>query len=120
MALWHYTCDHGRAGIGDRGYLVPGVMLTDRVANLPCSRYVWLTDLAVPIRDALGLTGLIVKCDRVAHRYRVWDETTVRRWVDVARDVPRAIRENLESAPGARPAHWYVSEEPVPAVYDPR
>lgn len=118
MSLYHYTCvDHGRAGIGDEGLIVPAAHLTDR--DLPwMSHLVWLTDLPVPQREALGLTSRFARCDRTAHRYRVTGGDVVA-WWRFARAIPREVREQLEGAEGARPVHWFVSAEPVPAVYDP-
>lgn len=115
--LWHYTCHHGRHGIGELGVLVPACQLTDE--PMPWTgRLVWLTDLKVPMREALGLTQLLAKCDRTAHRYRVLDDTDASRWVQVAHFLPLEERIELEGAPGARPAHWYVSLEPVPVQLD--
>lgn len=116
--LYHFTCDHGHVGIGDRGNLVPAASLTEkRVPWTGC--LVWLTDLPRPNRDALGLTMHSISCDRTVHRYRVTDSALTRRWTSLARDLPRGYRESLEAAPGARPRHWWVSDNPVPVVYDP-
>jgi hypothetical protein len=117
--LWHYTCDHGRDAIGDRGNLVPLATLRPDKRMTWQGRLVWLTDLERPQRDALGLTSHILNCDRTVHRYRVTDAALTRRWTSIARDLPRGYREALESAPGARPRHWWVSENPVPVEYDP-
>jgi len=118
VTYFHFTCDHGHDGIGGTGTLLPGHFLTKR--EVPWTgRLVWLTDLAAPDRDALGLTSRILSCDRTRHRYRVTDETEVLPWVQVARTVPHDIREQIEGEPGSRPMHWYVSPVGVPAVYDP-
>lgn len=114
MTLWHYTCDHGHALIGGR--VIPGVWQTDRVAGGP-GEYAWFTDLAYPHRGALGLTSHILACDRTAHRYRATLAASIVPWVTVRRDW--AWAEELESAPGAMPKHWYVSPAAVPVVYDP-
>ena len=102
MTLYHYTCDDGRRAIGDEGLLKPwshGV--------------VWLTDLELPFREPLGLTSYVLGCDRSQHRYRVTDETTCVPWVKFAR------RDRSIEIEGTKPMHWWVSEEPVPVVYDP-
>lgn len=112
--LWHYTCSHTYAYLGDSGLLVPAQNLVTTLDDYWPAQFVWLTDLRSPIRDALGLTSTFQHCDRTAYRYRVADTSTVFRWADVRRTVPNA--ELLELADGARPAHWYVSVEPVPAV----
>lgn len=113
-ALWHYTCDHGHAQITNT--LVPGAVLVGRRLKGP-GDLIWLTDLPHPNRDALGLTSHILSCDRITHRYRLTDGADVVQWMNVRRAYPWAAE--LESAPGARPRHWFVSGVPVPVVYDP-
>lgn len=122
VTLWHYTCEHGRAGLGNSGTVLPPVMqdrFDPRMAALHAPGWAWFTDLAVPQRAALGLTRYVVSCDRIVHRYRVTDTTDVHRWLDVRRRMPARWRDDLESEPGARPAHWWVAAGPVPVVYDP-
>lgn len=117
-ALWHYTCDHGHEDIGAR--LVPGTWLQPGRRMPWTSRVVWLTDMAVPDRDALGLTMHIAACDRTVHRYRVTDDSAVVRYVEWAREaLYRLQREQVENVPGALPMHWWVSDEPVSVEYDP-
>lgn len=118
--MWHYTCDHGRAALGVRGWVVPAHLWAPRTDPYPTGQWAWFTDLATPNRDALGLTMNLTKCDRTAYRYRVTDEAHVVPWMHVRRHVPGALRDDLESAPGARPRHWWVSVEPVPVVLDQR
>lgn len=114
--LYHYTCDHGHSQID--GHICP-LAWDDGLAIGTPGVYAWFTDLAVPIKDALGLTSSVLNCDRTAHRYRVTGHTGIEPWVPEFRRIWTWGRE-LESAPGARPAHWYVATEPVPVVYDPR
>lgn len=108
--LYHYTCtDHGHPGIYGSGEVRPGM---DGV--------VWLTDLEVPVRDAIGLTRVSTKCDRGAVRYRV--DTADRRvvsWMEFRRGVTRDIIDDLETFPGAMSRHWFVALEAMPATYDP-
>lgn len=125
MHLYHYTCDHGRTQLGNAGVLLPAVAQRpdhgDRINLFPWQGWlVWMTDLDRPIREALGLTSVHLRCDRTAHRYRVTSLEHVMPWGRYAHDhkVPREVRDEIEQAPG-RPAHWWVSLEPVPAVYDP-
>lgn len=120
MTLWHYTCEHRWADIGTTGELLPAYRLTDRLAESwwP-ARFVWLTDLTVPDRSALGLRTGKGSCDRTGYRYRVTDETGIRPWTDVRRGFVRT-RHHLENAPGVRLRHWFVSPLPVPVEYDPR
>jgi len=114
LTLYHYTCDHGRRGIGGRGVLRPHLQPWLE------GPYVWLTDLEVPMREALGLTSHALRCDRTVHRYRVTDETHARRWMLVRQTLLQPAVHALETAPGAMPMHWWVSAEPVPVVLDPR
>jgi hypothetical protein len=119
--LYHFTCDHAWALLGNAGKLRPA---RDQTTTLPDNwwpaDYVWVTDLAHPIRDALGLTntlGAPAVCDRTAHRYRVTDTADCVPWTVVRRTVQNPGL--LESAPGVRPRHWWVSPHWVPVVYDP-
>lgn len=114
LRLYHFTCDHGHEQI-DRN-IVPAAVLTSRASGGP-GDLAWFTDLTVPQRDALGLTSHILSCDRTVHRYRATDATDLVPWIGVRRFYPWA--EELESAPGARPRHWYVADVPIPVVYDP-
>lgn len=118
VTLWHYTCEHGYAGIGDRGQLWPAYALTNRIPpEWWPARLVWLTDLAAPDRAGLGLTSAVSACDRTAYRYRVTDDLDVIPWVRVRRQFPADV---LEDLPGTRPRHWYVSSNPVPVILDMR
>jgi hypothetical protein len=118
--LYHYCCEHSYQRIGRTGVLLPvHLFVTDKPVPWT-GRLVWLTDMATPVRDALGLTSHILSCDRTTHRYRVTDSTSVLPWVKAARTIPREQREDVEGAPGAMPMHWYVSDVGVPVVYDPR
>ena len=121
--LWHYTCDHGRAGIDvDRsmfGCVVRPLRDLAGRDDLPeLTRWAWFTDMARPDRDALGLTSHTLNCDRLAHRYRVLSGQ-IYPWTTVRRLANRAERQALESAPGARPRHWFVARQPVVVEYAP-
>ena len=118
MTYWHYTCDHGRAALGDAGIVHPAKYLTDRPMPWP-GRFAWFTDMDTPQPAALGLTRILVSCDRTAHRYRVTDDTHLTPWSDFARNLPRAVRDELELEPGARPRHWWVALLGVPVEYAP-
>lgn len=109
--LYHYTCDHAVAGIIRDEHVRP---LSDMASHAvpPWGYFAWFTDLAEPNREGLGLTSAILTCDRTVHRFEVTDATEVERWVNVRRFHPWAAI--LESAPGAMPAHWWLSTEPVP------
>lgn len=104
--LYHYTCFHGNAAIiGDLGEIKPGP-----------DGLVWLTDMRVPIRDALGLTSRYITCDRMAYRWQVEIVPEIAwwpRWLRQASPEWKKWGRMLEMADGARPAHWYVAEIPV-------
>ncbi len=104
MRLWHYTCDHGAAGIRRDGIVRPSTVAAFAVA--------WFTDLETPDRTRLGLTSQHIACDRTAWRVEV-DPDAAERWTAYARRarVPRDLRDALEA--GRLPAHWWVSESPV-------
>ena len=118
--LYHYTCDHGNADIG-RELLVRcsrDILPTDRHQYMPRDmlRFCWFTDLDTPIREALGLTSRVSRCNRIEFRYKATDTTSLARWTAVRRTVEPWVRDALEAAQGAMPAHWWVSETPVPVV----
>jgi hypothetical protein len=119
VTLYHYTCDHGFAAIGAKGTLHPAAHLAPRAGIYWQAWFVWLTDLAVCDRAALGLSSDLIECDRSVHRYRVTDETDVTPWVTMRKGF-RTLRQDLEDTPGVRLPHWYVATEPVPVTYDPR
>lgn len=104
---YHYTCDHNITQIRRTGILIP-----NRHLWLP-KPLVWLTDLDVPIREALGLTSTILKCDRTKNRVECQPTTAVW-WPHYARSLPAETRYMFEAAPGAAPVHWWVSDQPVP------
>lgn len=126
--LWHYTCAHGREAIGESGVLLPACQLVadDKRAELVASWWpstvVWLTDLRVPLRAALGLTSVALSCDRTAYRYRVLDPAGCVAYTPFyRRSVLRAGHSvvPLENVTGVRPRHWWVSTIPVPVEFDP-
>ena len=104
MSIYHYTCAHQAAKMMPDAY--GNVTLEPRSPG----GLLWLTDLATPVRQALGLTSMILDCDRTEYRLELLDLSTVRRWVDVR----RSYRElwALERVPGVMPMHWYVSTSP--------
>lgn len=121
MTLYHFTCEHAYGQLGDVGELVPAAVLQASLLTWWPARYVWLTDLGVPDREALGLTNALrAACDRTEYRYRVTDESQVRPWSVIRKAHNVAAREMLEGAPGARPMHWFVSGLAVPVALDQR
>lgn len=122
--LYHFTCDHGRLGLGDGGMLLPPKRLIRQLPVVPSWQrrmfdLIWMTDLERPNRDGLGLTSYSLGCDRTQYRYRVTQTVAVDRWFDVRRDFPAKYRDELEWNTGALPAHWFVASMPVPVVFDP-
>jgi len=69
--------------LGRAGQLVPGsTLVRDRDLPWP-SRFLWLTDMATPDRDALGLTMKVLDCDRTRYRYRATNNGGVVAWADL-------------------------------------
>lgn len=113
-ALWHYTCEHGDAGIS-REARGPGAGLVRPGGD----GFVWAADLDVPVRDALGLTSHLLDCDRMAHRWRIDDLSVAAYflpWVEARWSVDPVRRDAIEGAPGALLRHWWVARVPVWAV----
>lgn len=120
IVLRHFTCAHTHATLGDEGVLLPGATLRpDRLASWAPSHYVWATNLRLPLREALGLTSNYTHCDRTEYRYLIDpdDQHLFVPWVKIRRTVEH--HQLLESAEGARPAHWWVSPEPVRVTLEP-
>jgi hypothetical protein len=105
--LFHYTCAHGRQRIGRRGYLLPGL-----------DGFLWMTDLDVPVREALGLTSKLLDCDRTQFRYAasVDEGGGVIPYLDYRHLLDPVRREGIEAAPGVLIRHWFVAARPVYAV----
>jgi hypothetical protein len=113
MRFYHYTCDHGRKALGARGMLRPQPQPV-----LGGVRLVWLTDIAKPDREGLGLTSHLLDCDRLAYRYVVDAEPESWREWAWRNAVPWVARMRLEDAPNAAPSTWYVLESSVLGVLD--
>jgi hypothetical protein len=129
--LYHYTCEHGREGIGDKGE-VRSIREFDVAAFATLNRrglglwalLSWFTDLDTPVREVLGLTSESITCDRTQYRYRVTDTGECEPWVgsSVRKFIGKqhgGFLERLELSGHALPMHWWVAIEPVPVVYDP-
>jgi hypothetical protein len=115
VTFYHYTCEHGYNGITTEGnwLLRPTLSL---VLGVPL---VWLTDLAIPDRWGLGLSSVILNCDRTTWRFEVWDGfEAAEKWPAWAHRhrLSLDLRDRLEGEPGARPLRWWVAEQPVPVV----
>lgn len=122
MRLYHFTCSHGRAALGDVGELLPARDLIDHgqpggIELPPWAGLVWLTDMGSPFpRESLGLTRTVALCDRTRYRYRTTLDAGIVPWLDYSRGLDWSYLLNL--APGVHPGRWYVSEAPVPVVFD--
>lgn len=100
--LWHFTCEHGRRGVGNRGKLKP-----NRHPLMPeLGPIVWLTADPSPERDAIGLTSDHLSCDRMAYRYRVV-ASDAHPWSAYRHLVVPAVAADLESF--ADPSSWWVA-----------
>ena len=110
--VYHYTCRHTAKRIGRRGVLVPTPQ-----PFLGGVELVWLTDLADPDREGLGLTSNMIACDRTEVRYRVLDASTVQAWRTYKLRLDRSHVSALEF--GHRHGSWYVSTAPVPVELAP-
>lgn len=109
--IWHYTCDHSADGIRRGGTVDPHPQ--PALGGVPLS---WWTDLERGHRFEVGLTSLILSCDRMAHRFEVKDPSQLTWWPKAARalKVARDVRDDLED--GRLPAHWWVAFEPIEVI----
>ena len=107
--LFHYTCAHAANKIGRRGLLFP----YPQPFAPEIGPVVWLSDLAVPDRWALGLTSRYLSCDRTEYRYRVATKLAVP--YSAMRGLIRPdVRADLEAFGQAD--RWWVSRHAVEAV----
>lgn len=104
--LYHFTCSHGFEAIGASGILRPNVH--PLMAHL--GPLLWLTDLAEPSRDSVGLTSDYLTCDRMAYRYSVHTRAALG-WADLRERVSPAVVKIMESY--SDPAHWWVVRRPL-------
>ena len=110
--LWHFTCDHGYSGLGERGRLRP-----NKHTMLPgLGSLIWLTDDPAPDRDAVGLTSQFLTCDRMLYRYRVLTPGRCVKWTALRHRADPDTRQVLESY--GEPETWWISFEPLVAVLD--
>jgi hypothetical protein len=107
--LWHFTCDHAHAAIGNRGLLRPNAHpLIPELGPV-----IWLTSDPSPTRDAVGLSSTYITCDRMAYRYRAVDPEVVP-WADARRNVDPRVVTVLESH--GDPGTWWLASASVKAV----
>lgn len=100
-SFWHFTCGHGRRGIGLHGLIKPN----------PATGLSWFTDLRTPRRIELGITSHLIDCDRLRYRYRVLEPSKLQPWRDVITDPDMVAALTADGL--TRPDHWWVATEPV-------
>ncbi len=106
LTLYHFTCEHGHTGISKTGVLLP-----NRHPFAPgVGPLLWLTDLADPTPEAVGLTSEWQPCNRLAHRYRVCSKAA-KSWTLIRPRFPLRVVEDMESF--GTPEHWWVIQRPV-------
>lgn len=116
--MWHYTCAHGRAALGEGGTLLPPLWQVESVpGGFPVAAYallglIWATPTDAPDRLALGLTSATIDCDRMRFRYSVPAEAFTP-WGRMRHRMPTEVVDALELSPGAEPASWWVADRPV-------
>lgn len=116
MTLWHFTCDHGYAGLGERGLLRPN----PHPLAPELGRIVWLTSDPEPERDDVGLTSeMVLSCDRMAYRYRVTHVSAACVPWTTARGFVNAEFVKVAESFG-RPETWWISPLPVSVALDQR
>lgn len=125
MTLFHYCCEHVAPKIARDGFLKPGMawrhydfkMLShgEPMSGLwRAPAVVWLTDLARPDRQALGLTSFTLPCDRTEVRFTVSDATGVVPWRDFAETHGAASDWLSVMEAGRSPEHWFVATNCLP------
>ena len=107
--FYHYSCRHGAVGIRGTGWVRPNSH------PLLCHELVWLTDMAQPAMNALGLTSHTIDCDRTAYRVTVQTDNAVW-WPIWARRLDLETRRKFDTAYGAMPARWWVHQGQLRAV----
>lgn len=105
--LYHFTCEHGHAGISKSQMLLPN--LHPFMRNL--GPMLWLTDLAEPpTKESVGLTSRLSTCDRMAYRYIVQCKAALH-WHEIRARAPQEVVASLEAF--GQPDHWFIVRRPV-------
>lgn len=111
--LYHYTCEHGAAGIDASGELRPNA---HPWLSAQYGKVVWLTDVGDTVLAGVA-TGMfppvMLRCDRLAVRYTVFadDVRGLVHWPDIRdRFDPDAVA-SLEA--GALPSRWWLTRRPI-------
>jgi hypothetical protein len=110
--MYHFTCDHGYAAIlADNGMIRP-----NRHPMLPqAPPLIWLTDLEEPSADDVGLTSALVRCNRLAHRFKIDEGQRAIPWLSsgVCHLANPRVVEALHLL--GRPDHWWIALHPLSA-----
>jgi len=100
--LYHFTCEHGHAGIRATRLLRPHTHpLMSSLGPL-----LWLVETPEPSRVSAGLTSSHLSCVRMAYRYIVKTKAAVR-WTAIRARAPAEVVAILESY--GKPETWWVA-----------
>jgi hypothetical protein len=106
VRLYHFTCHHGFAGISESGVLRPNIQpFMPHLGPL-----LWLTDLATPTAEDVGLTATFTSCDRLAYRYAAHTRAAMP-WRELRPRVSPAVVELMERY--GDPARWWIVRRPL-------
>lgn len=117
--LWHFTCEHGHAALGERAVARPLLAIVRHGAVPWTGHWVWFTSLPEPSAVEAGLTQDSRSCNRMATRYRLdeTDPSDVLPWTYFRAFLPDLFA-RLDHD-GARPDTWWVSPRGVAVLHDP-
>lgn len=119
-SLYHFTCDHGAEAIQADGFIRPMTPWPVNVGDVPTGMahappVAWFTSDPMPSRDAVGLTSVLLDCDRMAYRFQVGP---VRAWpwrsFAAMHGCTEEYYRGLVGTYWGRPDTWYVATRPVP------
>ncbi|MCP4244238.1 MAG: hypothetical protein GY772_27140 [bacterium] len=115
MKLYHFTCAHGRDGIGKRGTIKPLARLVSPRVARPIDNWVWMTADPDASRDDLGLTGATLPCDRMEFLYSIGKPRNAVPWIgSPVRAAMSPVMVGMLESHG-RPECWWVSRSPQKA-----
>jgi hypothetical protein len=112
--LYHFTCDHGHAGI-----LRSGGLIIPQMTHPICGWHVsWFTAEAEPDKFTTGLGAVHTTCDRMAHRWVIEPGAACRAWLFSGERLrtPEPFLQVMEDY--GDPEHWWIADVPVAAAED--
>lgn len=115
--LFHYTCDHGRRGLGDLGFTKPNL---HPAIGVPLT---WFTTADTPDPMALGLTRDMLECDRTAFRYLVVatePRDKIEPWLGSMAQARTSPFTQAELHRHGEPGTWWIAKVPVLVVREDR